>query len=113
PSGPTPDRDEHVLEVLALPSPRAPVHVAGRPLLEAKPGVGEDALVEAPAVVDDDDDPPARDERVPGTGQDLRDALAVAGDAAPDLLLVSPLEAQKLERVDVLLVVVDQARVRR
>ena len=87
--------------------------MAGAALLEPQPGGAEDPVVEPAAVVDDDHDPPAGREGAPGAVEDLGDRLAVAGDAAPDLVLVPALEAEQLEGVDVLLVVVDQARVGR
>jgi hypothetical protein len=87
--------------------------VARAALLEPQARLGEDAVVQATAIVDDHDDLPARREGGAGAAQDLGDALAVAGDAAADLLGVAPLEPEELEGVDVLLVVVDQPRVGR
>ena len=56
--------------------------------------------------------PPGRSDAL-GAAQHGGDRVAVAGHAAPDLLRVAAVEAEQLERVRVLLVVVDEARIGR
>src|ERR671919_1216374 len=106
-------RDQDLFEVLALAAPRSAVHVAQVAVLEAQAGGRQDAVVEVAAVVDNDHDPAAAAKRCTGAGEDGRDAFAVARHATADLRVVPPREAEELEGVGVLLVVVDQPRVGR
>ena len=115
-------RDEHVLVVLAGAPAGAAVHVPAQPLVELEPGALEDLRVEVAAVVDDDEHaarrararrrrsraPRAMPSRYASSA--ARDVPALGG---AELELAPVVEAEQLVRVPVLLVVVDQARVRR
>src|SRR4051812_30096031 len=52
--------DQHVLVVLAGPTPRPPIHVPPEPRLELEPGTLEDRRIEIAAVVHDDQQGRAR-----------------------------------------------------
>ena len=82
-------------------------------ILEREPGVAQDAPIELAAVVHDDDDPTARAKRLGRSLEHARNSFAIAAHAAPDLGVVPTLEPEELEGVHMLLVVVDQARIRR
>ncbi len=77
------------------------------------PAAAQDPVVEAARVVHDDHDAPRAAKRPPRPPKDGGDVLAVPRHAAPDLVVVSSRQAEQLERVGVLLVVVDEPRVRR
>src|SRR6266545_3252404 len=94
-------------------APGAAVHVADDAVLELEPRGREDAVVEPAPVVDDDHDLAAPPQRSPRARKHRSDVFAVALDAAADLVRVPPFESQQLVGVRVLLVVVDEAWIRR
>ena len=95
--------------------------MAGDYVLEREPRSGKDRRVQTPRVVHDDHDrrvPPKltrriREHRCHVGNVTGRRALARPGGSCSDLFVTTVAEAQKLIRVTVLLVVVDEARVRR
>src|SRR5215207_7468186 len=113
--------DEDRLVVLTGAAAGAPVDVALEPLVEPKPRSRQDLRVEPPAVVDDDAQTCTGSERplrAPEHRSDPGDVFLDRGLARPagggsELTLAAIVETEQLVRVPVLLVVVDQAGVRR
>src|SRR5579884_4304889 len=113
--------DEHVLVVLAGATPRATVDVPAVALLEREPGALEDPRVEVATVVDHDHHAAPWRQRPAARGEDTRDPVDVRAERGlrraafrrAELALAQVLEPEQLVRVPVLLVVVDQPRVRR
>src|SRR6476661_198475 len=114
-------RDQHVFEVLACASSGATVHMATQTLFETEAGPFEDLRIELAPIVDDDHDRGASPQDGPGVQQHLDDPVRVssqgstrvAGGGCADLELASIVQPEQFVRVAMLLVVVDQARVRR
>src|SRR6478735_8480655 len=94
--------DQNVFEVLARPPAGAAVDVAAEPFLELKTGSREDLRIQVAAVVDDDEDRGS----LPELHRRPRGRRA-------DLPLAPVVEREQLVRMAVLLVVVDQPRIRR
>src|SRR4051794_38581735 len=113
--------DDDVLEELALPPPRAPVDVAPAPLFDRKPRLPEDPVVQRSGVVDHDHEQATRPGVPPGVlehGRRVADVLldhppadALLGGA--DLVRPQVVQSEQCERVAVLLVIADPARVGR
>src|SRR5688572_28831125 len=116
--GPT---DEDRLEVLARSSPRSAVDVPLEPLIEAKPCTVQNFRIQPTPIVYNDADggvwckAPARvGENACDTVHVRADGLAADAVGRPAELVPSPLvHAEQLVRIAMLLVVVDQPRVRR
>src|SRR6476620_8103394 len=113
--------DQNVFEVLARPPAGAAVDVAAEPFLELKTGSREDLRIPVAAVVDDDEDRGSLPELRRRPREYRGDAVAVRlqrrqrrprGRRA-DLPLAPVVEREQLVRIAVLLVVVDQPRIRR
>src|SRR6478735_12070241 len=113
--------DQNVFEVLARPPAGAAVDVAAEPFLELKTGSREDLRIQVAAVVDDDEDRGSLPELHRRPREYRGDAVAVRlqrrqrrprGRRA-DLPLAPVVEREQLVRIAVLLVVVDQPRIRR
>ena len=91
------------------------------PVVEAEASTLQDLRVQVTTVVDDDADRRVGDESPASVDQDVRDAVDVRADRLPahaprraaELRLTALVQPQQLVRVPVLLVVVDQPRVRR
>src|SRR5262249_35036215 len=114
-------RDEHVLVVLARPATRAAVHGPAPPLPEPQPSPPQAPRIEVAPVVDDNEHGRFRPQRCGGALEYLGDPRAIRLEGRErrsrlgraDLPLAPVVEAEELVRVAVLLVVVDQARIRR
>src|SRR4051812_4847699 len=113
--------DQNVLEVLARAAAGPTIDVTAQAMLQREPRALEDLGIELAAVVDDDQHRRAVDAGGRGVGERSRDALGVRGErrarcprsGGAELELTAVVERQQLVGVAVLLVVVDQARVRR
>src|SRR5712691_4764467 len=114
-------RDQHVLEVLARTPAGPAIYVTTQTFFEPKACAFQDLRVELAAVVDDDHDRAASSQDGRRIEQHLYDPLGVGGQggagisggSCTDLELAAIVETEQLVRVAMLLVVVDQARVRR
>src|SRR5581483_7666217 len=113
--------DQDVLEELTRAPSRAAVDVARQALLEGQARPREDLRVQASRVVDDDDHRRPRGELPAGVGERRDHVFDIGshGGVGPttgggtDLFLAPVVEVEQLVGVAVLLVVVDQAGVRR
>jgi len=115
-----PYRDQNRLEVLARPPPRAAVDMALEPIDEAQPTAIENLGIELAPIVDDDDDRCSGLQHLCATSKHVGDPTDVRIERRParppsrgaELALAPVVEPEQLVRVAVLLVVVDEARVR-
>src|SRR5689334_13164732 len=113
--------DEHVLEVLAGATTGATVHVPLVALLEHKARAVEDLRIQVAAIVHDEDDAPTRLHHRPARCEHAHDPVAVRRERRPrrpsrsrtDLALAEVVETEQLVRIAMLLVIVDQPRIRR
>ena len=109
------------LEVLPRTAPRAAVHVALEPIFQVEPRAAQDVGEQVTPVVDDDAHRGARRQVAARVREDVGHSLDVCPDRiaadAPggtaELGLAPLVEAKQLIGVAVLLVVVDQTRIRR
>ena len=112
---------QNVFVILPGPAAGTAVYVAAVTLLELQPRRGKNIGVEAPPIVDDDQDRGAGLERRAQILEHRSDSLRVvrercprgAARGRPQLLLAQIVEPEQFVGVAVLLVVVDQARVGR
>ena len=113
--------DQHGLEVLACAAARPPVYVPFQAILEPEPAPFEDVGIEPSSIVHDDEHGRSGRQGGRASAQNLRDPYAVLLDRRsacsarrrPELALAAIVKAEQLVGIAVLLVVVDEAGVRR
>jgi hypothetical protein len=119
--GATDTTNENALEEFAGTAACPTVHVSRDLVFERKPGVRKDLWVEIPRIVDDDHDWRVSAELFRSVREDRRHVSDVRGYGAPaspmhsctDLVITTIAELQKLVRVAMLLVIIDQPRIGR